>query len=152
MTSIWAWAIEPMTAWRTLRLDQAVPPLPGAQRHGVHPGEMRHRADREKVAGFGNCTGFWARHARQNIQIQLLYIKRIITQYSLVFGNFACTRFVLFLYNAVEATRGRCLSARGPAEVSGSGVSGFLCESLGVANATDISALGGWRQYVHTKS
>jgi allophanate hydrolase len=30
----------------------------------------------------------------------------------------------------------------------GSSVSGFLCESLGIANATDISALGGWRQYL----
>ena len=28
----------------------------------------------------------------------------------------------------------------------GSMVSGFLCESLGVADAADISALGGWRQ------
>jgi allophanate hydrolase len=30
----------------------------------------------------------------------------------------------------------------------GSSVSGFLCESLGVADARDISALGGWRQYL----
>jgi allophanate hydrolase len=30
----------------------------------------------------------------------------------------------------------------------GNSVSGFLCESLGVATATDISALGGWRQYL----
>ncbi len=34
----------------------------------------------------------------------------------------------------------------------GSVVSGFLCESLGVADATDISALGGWRQYLRGKS
>jgi allophanate hydrolase len=33
----------------------------------------------------------------------------------------------------------------------GSAVSGFLCESLGVADATDISHLGGWRQYVAGK-
>ena len=33
----------------------------------------------------------------------------------------------------------------------GSRVSGFLCESLGVAQATDISALGGWRQYLRTQ-
>ena len=33
----------------------------------------------------------------------------------------------------------------------GSMVSGFLCESLGVANATDISALGGWRQYLRAQ-
>jgi allophanate hydrolase len=33
----------------------------------------------------------------------------------------------------------------------GSSVSGFLCESLGVAKATDISALGGWRQYLGSK-
>jgi allophanate hydrolase len=31
----------------------------------------------------------------------------------------------------------------------GSSVSGFLCESLGVADARDISALGGWRQYLN---
>jgi len=30
----------------------------------------------------------------------------------------------------------------------GSEVSGFMCESLGVAEATDISSLGGWRQYL----
>ena len=30
----------------------------------------------------------------------------------------------------------------------GSLVSGFLCEALGVAGADDISALGGWRQYL----
>ncbi len=34
----------------------------------------------------------------------------------------------------------------------GSSVSGFLCESLGVANAPDISALGGWRQYLRAGS
>jgi allophanate hydrolase len=33
----------------------------------------------------------------------------------------------------------------------GSQVSGFLCESLGVAGATDISALGGWRQYLASR-
>jgi allophanate hydrolase len=33
----------------------------------------------------------------------------------------------------------------------GSEVSGFMCESLGVAEATDISALGGWRQYLRTR-
>jgi allophanate hydrolase len=33
----------------------------------------------------------------------------------------------------------------------GSAVSGFLCESLGVTGATDISSLGGWRQYLHTR-
>jgi allophanate hydrolase len=33
----------------------------------------------------------------------------------------------------------------------GSAVSGFLCESLGVADATDISQLGGWRQYLRTR-
>ena len=32
----------------------------------------------------------------------------------------------------------------------GSSVSGFLCESLGVAGATDISTLGGWRQYLRS--
>ncbi|HET9475394.1 MAG TPA: allophanate hydrolase [Steroidobacteraceae bacterium] len=31
-------------------------------------------------------------------------------------------------------------------------VCGFLCESLAVANATDISALGGWRQYLRAQS
>ena len=34
----------------------------------------------------------------------------------------------------------------------GSAVSGFLCETLGVAGATDISALGGWRQYLRTQT
>ncbi len=34
----------------------------------------------------------------------------------------------------------------------GSLVCGFLCESLGIANATDISALGGWRQYLRIRS
>jgi allophanate hydrolase len=34
----------------------------------------------------------------------------------------------------------------------GSSVSGFLCETLGIADATDISALGGWRQYLRTKT
>ena len=33
----------------------------------------------------------------------------------------------------------------------GSEVSGFVCESLGVAGATDISALGGWRQYLASR-
>ena len=33
----------------------------------------------------------------------------------------------------------------------GSLVCGFLCESLGIADATDISALGGWRQYLRGK-
>ncbi|HEU5134062.1 MAG TPA: allophanate hydrolase [Steroidobacteraceae bacterium] len=33
----------------------------------------------------------------------------------------------------------------------GSEVSGFMCESLGVAEATDISALGGWRQYLASR-
>ncbi len=33
----------------------------------------------------------------------------------------------------------------------GSVVSGFLCESIGVAGAADISALGGWRQYLAAK-
>jgi len=33
----------------------------------------------------------------------------------------------------------------------GGSVSGFLCESLGVAGAADISDLGGWRQYLATK-
>jgi hypothetical protein len=32
----------------------------------------------------------------------------------------------------------------------GSLVSGFLCESLGVAEAADISGLGGWRQYLRS--
>jgi allophanate hydrolase len=34
----------------------------------------------------------------------------------------------------------------------GVAVSGFLCEAVGVAGATDISALGGWRQYLSAKS
>jgi allophanate hydrolase len=34
----------------------------------------------------------------------------------------------------------------------GSVVSGFLCEALGVEGAADISALGGWRQYLRAKS
>jgi allophanate hydrolase len=33
----------------------------------------------------------------------------------------------------------------------GSDVSGFMCEALGVAEATDISALGGWRQYLASR-
>ena len=33
----------------------------------------------------------------------------------------------------------------------GSVVSGFLCETLGVAGAADISSLGGWRQYLATR-
>jgi allophanate hydrolase len=33
----------------------------------------------------------------------------------------------------------------------GSEVSGFMCESQGVADATDISSLGGWRQYLAAK-
>jgi len=33
----------------------------------------------------------------------------------------------------------------------GSEVSGFMCEALGVADAQDISALGGWRQYLKTR-
>jgi len=33
----------------------------------------------------------------------------------------------------------------------GSEVSGFMCEALGVAEAQDISALGGWRQYLASK-
>jgi allophanate hydrolase len=33
----------------------------------------------------------------------------------------------------------------------GSEVSGFMCEALGVAEAQDISALGGWRQYLKTR-
>ena len=32
----------------------------------------------------------------------------------------------------------------------GSSVCGFLCESLGVTDATDISALGGWRQHLRS--
>ena len=31
-------------------------------------------------------------------------------------------------------------------------VSGFLCESIATADATDISELGGWRQYLRTRS
>jgi len=34
----------------------------------------------------------------------------------------------------------------------GSEVSGFMCEALGVAEAQDISALGGWRQYLKSRS
>jgi allophanate hydrolase len=34
----------------------------------------------------------------------------------------------------------------------GSEVSGFMCETLGVADATDISTLGGWRQYLRTRT
>jgi allophanate hydrolase len=34
----------------------------------------------------------------------------------------------------------------------GSEVSGFMCEALGVADAADISALGGWRQYLRTRA
>ncbi len=30
----------------------------------------------------------------------------------------------------------------------GSAVCGFLCEPIGVEGAADISALGGWRQYL----
>jgi allophanate hydrolase len=33
---------------------------------------------------------------------------------------------------------------------NGGEVSGFMCEAFGVAGATDISALGGWRQYLRT--
>jgi allophanate hydrolase len=33
----------------------------------------------------------------------------------------------------------------------GSLVSGFLCESFAVAGATDISALGGWREYLRSR-
>jgi allophanate hydrolase len=33
----------------------------------------------------------------------------------------------------------------------GSEVSGFICEALGVADATDISMLGGWRQYLASR-
>jgi len=33
----------------------------------------------------------------------------------------------------------------------GSEVSGFMCEALGVADAEDISALGGWRQYLASR-
>ncbi|HEV7605809.1 MAG TPA: allophanate hydrolase [Steroidobacteraceae bacterium] len=33
----------------------------------------------------------------------------------------------------------------------GSAVSGFLCESLAVGDASDISSLGGWRQYLAAK-
>ena len=35
---------------------------------------------------------------------------------------------------------------------NGSAVSGFLCESLGVDGAADISELGGWRQYLRSGS
>jgi allophanate hydrolase len=34
----------------------------------------------------------------------------------------------------------------------GSSVCGFLCESIGLAGAADISALGGWRQHLRSKS
>ncbi len=34
----------------------------------------------------------------------------------------------------------------------GSSVSGFMCESLGVEGAADISEFGGWRQYLRSKS
>jgi allophanate hydrolase len=34
----------------------------------------------------------------------------------------------------------------------GSEVSGFMCEALGVVEAQDISALGGWRQYLQTRA
>ena len=34
----------------------------------------------------------------------------------------------------------------------GSSVSGFLCEALAADGATDISALGGWRQYMRSKA
>jgi allophanate hydrolase len=34
----------------------------------------------------------------------------------------------------------------------GSAVSGFLCESLAVEGAADISALGGWRRYLRTRT
>jgi len=34
----------------------------------------------------------------------------------------------------------------------GTWVSGFLCEALAVATATDISELGGWRQYLRSRS
>jgi len=34
----------------------------------------------------------------------------------------------------------------------GGEVSGFMCEALGVAEAQDISALGGWRQYLSTRA
>jgi len=34
----------------------------------------------------------------------------------------------------------------------GSEVSGFMCEALSVADAQDISALGGWRQYLRTRA
>jgi allophanate hydrolase len=33
----------------------------------------------------------------------------------------------------------------------GSAVSGFLCETLGVAGAADISSFGGWRQYLASR-
>jgi allophanate hydrolase len=33
----------------------------------------------------------------------------------------------------------------------GSDVSGFICETLGVTGAADISSLGGWRKYVATR-
>jgi allophanate hydrolase len=31
-------------------------------------------------------------------------------------------------------------------------VSGFLCETLATEGATDISALGGWRQYLRSRT
>jgi allophanate hydrolase len=33
----------------------------------------------------------------------------------------------------------------------GSLVSGFMCEAIGTEGAEDISALGGWRQYLRTR-
>jgi len=35
---------------------------------------------------------------------------------------------------------------------NGTRVSGFLCEGIAVAGAEDISALGGWRQYLNSRS
>jgi allophanate hydrolase len=35
---------------------------------------------------------------------------------------------------------------------NGTRVSGFLCEGIAVADAEDISALGGWRQYLSSQS
>jgi allophanate hydrolase len=34
---------------------------------------------------------------------------------------------------------------------NGGVVSGFLCESVGVTDAQDISQLGGWRQFLRTR-
>jgi len=34
----------------------------------------------------------------------------------------------------------------------GSQVSGFLCEGFAVAGAEEISALGGWRQYLSSRT